>query len=132
MREIHTDEISENLSKVMGDRETEFLGYRFTLVAIHQKLSTSRISREVREVGYPHLLDIDEVAICMARTTGQAEDVATSLVAAKNAKETFFNFAASRLCVRQNRELLKLGFSKSHHYNPQNQWSIKALMERCS
>ena len=62
----------------------------------------------MREVGHPHLLDIDEVAIRMAKTAGQAEDVVTSLVAAKNAKETIFNFAASRLRVRQNRELLNL------------------------
>ena len=66
---------------------------------------TSRYSREGREVGCLHLLDIKEVAICTANTTGRAEDVVTSLVAAK---EAIFNFAAARLCASQNRELLGL------------------------
>jgi hypothetical protein len=38
---METD-VSTFHSKVMGDRETEFLGYRFTLVAMHQKLGFSK------------------------------------------------------------------------------------------
>jgi len=41
-------------------------------------------------------LDIDELAIRTAIAVSQAEEIASSLVAAKNAKEIVFNFAPSR------------------------------------
>ena len=49
----------------------------------------------MRKVGCRQLLDIEEVAIRMVKAADHAEDIVTTLVAAKNAKETMFNFAPS-------------------------------------